>query len=130
MVPFMIAFLIFVPLTSQTSSKAAPKDGEFSMTPGSGSFYAVRHNKPGQKPEMEVIGSAIAMQRANNQARKGGYTLDIKGPFPGNRDALAFIRKHWDAHFAHPKGYEHAQEASQESQKKQEPQKEREPSKE
>jgi hypothetical protein len=76
---------------------------EYSFTEGIGQFCALRHHKPGAAPYVEVIGSGIAMKRAKKQARDGGYTLDIKGPFSGYPEALAFIRKEWDPRYGKPK---------------------------
>ena len=43
------------------------------------------------------------MNRAKKQAREGGYTLDIKGPFGGNKETLTFIRKEWERGYGAPK---------------------------
>lgn len=75
----------------------------YSFSEGTGSFYALRHNKPGSAPYLEVIGSGIAINRAKRQAREGGYTLDVKGPFGGFKEATTFIRKEWDTSFGAPR---------------------------
>ncbi|MEI6633250.1 MAG: hypothetical protein WCP22_05450 [Chlamydiota bacterium] len=78
-------------------------DQQYSFSAGAGTFYALRHHKPGAAPYVEVIGSDIAMNRAKKQAREGGYTLDIKGPFGGHREALTFIREEWERCYGAPK---------------------------
>lgn len=92
----LVAFLFAaVPLYAQDFIR----DDDFSITPGGGSFFALRHNKPAGKPYIEIIGSPLAMDRAINQAEKGGYKLEVAGPFAWHTSAATFIRKKWDPRF-------------------------------
>lgn len=84
------------------SARALPQ-GDYSITPGGGCFYALRHHAPGRAAKIEVVGSEAAVERAKNQARKGVYTLDIAGPFGWHTEATTFIRVNWDANFGRPK---------------------------
>jgi hypothetical protein len=66
-------------------------------------FYALRHNKEGQKPLIEIVASDIALNRAKNQAREGEYNLDIKGPFSGIMETTVYIQENWDHSFGRRK---------------------------
>lgn len=76
---------------------------EYSFSEGTGRYYALRHSPPGKETFEEVVGSAIAMNRAKRQAKEGGYTLEVKGPFAGVREATEFIRQEWDPEFGKPR---------------------------
>ena len=84
-------------------SPSAIDGDEYSFSEGSGQFYALRHTPPDREPYEEVVGSSLALHRARTQAREGGYTLQIKGPFGGVREASAFIRREWNRNFGRPK---------------------------
>ena len=81
------------------ASLCAAEEDDYSVTPGGGSFYALRHNLPGKKPYIEIVGSPIALRRAKNQARKGEYKLDVAGPFAWHTNAARYIQANWDRSF-------------------------------
>jgi hypothetical protein len=97
--PMVCAVLALVLLVHPASGN----EPEYSHSEGVGSFYALRHHRPGSAPYIEVIGSSISMNRAKKQARDGGYALDIKGPFGGHEKALTFIREEWERGYGAPR---------------------------
>lgn len=84
-------------------SPSAVAGDEYSFSEGAGRFYALRHRPADKEPHEEVVGSGIAMNRARRQAHKGGYELEIKGPFGGPREASSFIRSAWNPEFGKPR---------------------------
>lgn len=90
----IFAIFFFVAFTH-----AIDMDDISSITPGGGRFYAIRHTRSDGKPLIEIIGSPIALQRARNQAMRGGYELEIKGPFSWHTHAAKFVRQNWDPGF-------------------------------
>lgn len=94
---------LMVVIAGLMAGPSAMDGDEYSFSEGSGQYYALRHSPPGKEAFEEVVGSAIAMNRAKRQARKGGYTLEIKGPFGGVREATEFIRREWDPEFGMPR---------------------------
>jgi hypothetical protein len=99
----MVCALFTLVLAAPPIGGGIPESSDYSFSEGTGSFYALRHDKPGAAPYVEVIGSSIAMNRAKKQAREGGYPLDIKGPFGGIKEATDFIREEWDPRYGIPK---------------------------
>lgn len=76
---------------------------KYSISPGMGAFYAIRHHRSADKPYIEIVGSEIALNRAKHQAQEGAYTLDIQGPFAGILEATAFVRSNWDPSYGKPR---------------------------
>ncbi|MDD5557765.1 MAG: hypothetical protein PHN82_11045 [bacterium] len=83
------------------AASSAPGEG-YSVTPGGGDFFAIRHHRPAGM-FIEIVGSEIALNRARNQAASGDYTIDIHGPFPGVHEATAYIQQKWDGSYGRPR---------------------------